>query len=124
MRFINQFKTLAQQEMSASRRQRMLPGAMYGWIIAGSYVLVGAIVNQLSFPDLSVGVDWRALLPLSLFLAIWLGLDGLFINWFTQTEESLNISLLAMAVTALAAEALTFEGNLPTQLGKIVMLEQ
>lgn len=122
MRFIDQFKTLAQQETSAERRQRMVPGAIYGLIIASSYLLVGSFINQLSFPDLPVGVDWRNLLITSMFFAIWLGLGGAFVNWFTQTEEGLVISLMLMMGIALAAAALTFEGPLPAQLGKIILL--
>jgi len=122
MRLVDQFKTLAQQETPAERRKRMLPGALYGLVIAASYALVGSFVNQLSFPDIPVGVDWDYLLAASLFFAVWLGIGGAFVNWFTQTEESLVISLVVMSAIALAASWLTFEGPLPTQLGKIVLL--
>lgn len=122
MQFIAHFKALAQQETPAERRQRMLPGAIYGLIIATMYALVGGFVNQLSFPDLPVGVDWRNLLITWLFFAVWLGVGGGFINWFTQTEESIVTSLLVMTLIALSASALTFEGNLPAQFGKILLL--
>lgn len=122
MHLADRFKTLAQQETPAQRRQRMLPGAVYGVIIASSYALVGSIVNQISFRDLPVGVDWGYLLTTSLFFALWLGLGGAFINWFTQTEESLVISLLGMSAVALLAAWLTFKGPLPTQLAKIILL--
>jgi hypothetical protein len=122
MRFVSQFKTLAQQETPAERRKRMLPGAMYGLVIAASYGLVGSFVNQLSFPDLPVGVNWEYLLIALLFFAVWLGIGGAFVNWFTQTEESLVISLSVMSAIALAASWLTFEGPLPAQLGKIFLL--
>ena len=122
MHFVERFKTLAQQETPAERRQRMLPGAIYGLIIAGSYALIGSIVNQLSFPDVPVGVNWGYLLITSLFFAVWLGIGGAFVNWFTQTEEGFVISLLVMSAIALAASWLTFAGPLPTQLGKILLL--
>ena len=122
MQFIARLKTLAQQETPAERRLRMLPGAMYGLIIASSFALVGGIVNQLSFPDLPVGVDWRNLFITWSFFALWLGLGGGFINWFTQTEESVVTGWLAMTVIALGAGSLTIEGNLPSQFGKIVLL--
>lgn len=122
MQFITRFKTIAQQETPAERRQRMLPGAMYGLIIASSYAIIGGIVNQLSFPDLPIGVDWRNILITWLFFAVWLGLGGGFINWFTQTEESMATGLFMMTAIALVAGALTFEGNLPTQFGKIILL--
>lgn len=122
MQFIQQFKTMAQQETPAERRLRMLPGAIYGLIIASTYALVGSLVNQLSFPDLPVGVDWRNLLITWLFFAVWLGVGGAFINWFTQTEESMVTGLLVMTLIALGAGALTFEGNLPAQFGKILLL--
>ena len=122
MQFLTHFKTLAQQETPAERSQRMVPGVVYGLIIATTYALVGSLVNQLSFPDLPVGVDWRSLLMTWLFLAVWLGLGGGFINWFTQTEEALVTSLLVMTLIALGASALTFEGDLPAQFGKILLL--
>jgi hypothetical protein len=122
MGFIARLKTLAQQETPAERRQRMVPGAMYGLIIASSYGLVGSMVNQLSFPDLPVGVDWHRLFITWLFLAVWLGLGGGFINWFTQTDESMATGLLAMTVSALGAGALTLEGDLPAQFGKVILL--
>lgn len=122
MQFIQQFKTMAQQETFAERRLRMLPGAMYGLVIATTYALVGSIVNQFSFPDLPVGVDWRSLLAACLFFAVWLGVGGAFINWFTQTEESMVTGLSVMTVIALGAGALTLEGNLPAQFGKILLL--
>ena len=122
MRFITYFKTLAQQETPAERSQRMVPGVVYGLIIATMYALVGSLVNQLSFPDLPVGVDWRSLLMTWLFLAVWLGVGGGFINWFTQTEEGMITSLLVMTLIALGASALTFEGDLPAQFGKVLLL--
>lgn len=122
MQFIQQFKTMAQQETFAERRLRMLPGAIYGLIIATTYALVGSIVNQLSFPELPVGVDWRNLLITWSFFAVWLGVGGAFINWFTQTEESMVTGLLVMTLIALGAGALTLEGNLPSQFGKLLLL--
>lgn len=122
MRFISNLKTLAQQETPAGRRQRMVPAAMYGLIIASTFALVGSVVNQVSFPDLPVRVDWRNIFTSWLSLAAWLSLGGAFINWFTQTEESMITGLLAMTVTALGAGALTLEGSLPTQFGKTILL--
>ena len=122
MQLIARFKTLAQQETPAERRQRMVPGAIYGLIIATTYALVGSIVNQLSFPDLPVGVDWRNLLITWSFFVVWLGVGGVFINWFTQNDESMITGLLVMTLLALGAGALTFEYNLPTQFGKIMLL--
>jgi hypothetical protein len=122
MRFVDRFKTIAGQETPAERRQRMLPGALYGIVIAGTYAFIGSIVNQLSFPDVPVGVDWRYLLIASLFFAVWFGAGGAFVNWFTQTEESLVISLLVMSAIAFVSSLLTFEGPLPTQVGKLVLL--
>ena len=122
MSFVDRFRTLAQEETPAERRQRMLPGAVYGVVIAGSYALVGSIVNQVSFPDIPVGVDWQPLFISSLFFALWLGLGGAFVNWFTQIEDGLVISWMVMFAIALGASWLTFEGPLPTQLGRIFLL--
>jgi hypothetical protein len=122
MRFLGSFRTLAGQETPAERRRRMLPGAMYGLIIASAYGLVGSFVNRLLYPDLPVGVDWPNHLTTWFFLAAWLGMGGLLINWFTQTEESILPGLFAMSTTALAASLFTLDGNLPTQLGKILLL--
>ena len=122
MSLIGRFKTLAQQETPTERNKRMLPGIMYGLIIASTYAFVGSIVNQLSFPDLPVGVNWRSLFFTWLFFAVWLGFGGGFINWFTQAEESVVTGWLVMIVIALGAGSLTLEGSLPTQFGKIVLL--
>ena len=122
MQLIARIKTLAQQETPAERRQRMVPGAVYGLIIASTYALVGGIVNQLSFPDLPVGVDWRNLLITWSFFAVWLGVGGAFINWFTQTDESMLTGLFVMSLIALGGGVLTFEGSLPTQFGKLLLL--
>lgn len=122
MRFLENLRTLAGQETPAERRRRMLPGAMYGLIIACAYGLVGSCINQLLYPGVPVGVNWRSHLPTWLFLAAWLGLGGLFINWFTQTEESMLPGLLSMTAAALAASLSTLDGPLPTQLGKILLL--
>jgi hypothetical protein len=122
MQFIAHFKTLVQQETPAERRQRMVPGAIYGLLIATTYALVGSMVNQLSFPDLPVGGDWRNLFITWLFFAVWLGVGGAFINWFTQTEESMVTGLLVMTLIALCAGALALEGDLPAQFGKILLL--
>jgi len=122
MQFIAHFKTLAGQETPAERRQRMLPGAIYGLVIAGSYAVVSGIVNKLSFPDLPIGIDWRNLLMTWFFFALWLGIGGGFINWFTQTEEGLVISLFVMTLTALGAGAVTLDDELPARFGKIMLL--
>jgi hypothetical protein len=122
MGFTERYKKLSQQETSAERRQRMLPGAIYGLIIASSYTIVAIFINQLSFPDLPVSVDWRYSFTAWFFLSLWLGLGGGFINWFTQTEEGMVISLFIMTFFALGATTLTLEGNLPTQFGKILLL--
>ena len=121
MRFIERFKTLAQQETPAERNQRMLPGALYGLVIASIYTIIDGVINPLSFPDLPVGVHWRSLLLTWLFLSVWLGVGGGFINWFTQTEEGLVISMLVMTGVALGVGATSLEGNLPTQLSKLLL---
>lgn len=122
MRILDGFKTLAGQETPAERRRRMLPGALYGVLIACTYGLVGSLVNQLLYPTLPVGVDWRNHLLTWSFLAVWLGLGGLFVNWFTQTEESMLPGLLVMSAAALAASLLTLDGSLPAQFGKVLLL--
>lgn len=122
MQFITRLKTLAQQETSAERRQRMLPGILYGLTVASSYAIVSGLVNQLSFPDLPIGIDWHTHLMIWLFFSLWLGVGGGFVNWFTQNEEGFIPSLLIMILTALGAGTATLEGNLPVRFGKIGLL--
>lgn len=122
MQLIANFKALAQQETPAQRRRRMLPCAIYGLLIASAYTFISGIVNKLSFPDLPIGVDWRSLLPTWLFFAAWLGLGGMFINWFTQTEEGFALSLFVMSLVVLGAGAINLEGSLPAQFGKFILL--
>jgi hypothetical protein len=122
MHSFQDLKTLAAQETPAERRRRMLPGAMYGLIIASAYGFVAAFVNQLWYPNVPVGVDWQNVLFTWLFLALWLGLGGWFINWFTQTEEGFIPSLVVMSATGIMASLFSLEGNLPTQFGRIFLL--
>jgi len=122
MQFISRLKTLAQQETPAERRQRMLPGTMYGIIIASSYAVVSGGINKLSFPDLPIGIDWRNLLMTWLFFTVWLGAGGGFINWFTQTEEGFVISVFVMTLTSFGAVTLTLEGDLTNRFGKMLLL--
>jgi len=122
MHFMHYFKTLLTQETPAERCLRILPAIIYGLIIASTYTLAGVIVNQLSVRDLPVGVDWLYLFQTWLFLVIWLGLGGGFINWFTQTEESMVAGLLVMTAAALVTGALTLENDLPAQFGKVLLL--
>src|SRR5512138_2080477 len=122
MQFLARVKNLAQEETPAARRQRMLPGILYGLVMASSYAIVSGTINQLLFPDLPIGVNWHILFLTWLFFGIWLGVGGGFVNWFTQTEESVIPSWLVMTVTALAAGSLILEDNLPARLGKTMLL--
>lgn len=122
MQLLARFKSLAQQETPAERRERMLPGIMYGLMIASSYTIVSGVVNQLSFPDLPISTDWQSLFLTWLFLVIWLGAGGGFVNWFTQNEESVVPGLLVMTLTALGTGALILEDNLPSRFGKTMLL--
>ena len=83
MALLQTFRTLAAQETPAQRRRRMLPGLCYGLTIAGVYTLFGATINQLSYPDLPIGVDWHRLILTGALTAVWLGLGGLLTNWAT-----------------------------------------
>jgi hypothetical protein len=122
MSLVGRFKTLAQQETPTERNKRMLPGIMYGLIIASTYALVNGFANQLTFPDLPIGVDWRTLLPIWLFFSAWLGLGSGLINWFTQSEESFLPGLLVMEIGALGASVFLLGGNLPAQTGKLMLI--
>ncbi len=115
-------RTLAAQETPAERRRRMLPGALYGLIIAMTYTLVGATVNQLSYPDLPIRLDWRSLLGMGLLLTAWFVPGGLLVNWFTYTEESLTFSVPIMIVGLLGVGLFFTAGGLLQKISTSALL--
>jgi hypothetical protein len=119
MPIIQTLRTLAAQETPAQRR---LPGALYGLGMAAIYTLIGATVNQLSYPDIPVAVDGPGLLFTWLLLSGWLGLGGWLVNWFTYTEESLTFSVPVMIAGSLLVGTYFTSGSLLEKMSTSALL--
>lgn len=122
MALLQTFRTLAAQETPAQRRRRMIPGLCYGLTIAGVYTLFGATINQLSYPDLPIGVDWHSLILTGALTAVWLGLGGLLTNWFTYGEESLTYSVPLMIIGLLIVGLALTDGGLLEKMSTSALL--
>jgi hypothetical protein len=122
MPLIQTLRTLAAQETPAQRRCRTVPGALYGLGMAAIYTLIGATVNQLSYPDIPVAVDGPGLLFTWLLLSGWLGLGGWLVNWFTYTEESFTFSVPVMIAGSLLVGTYFTSGSLLEKMSTSALL--
>jgi hypothetical protein len=115
-------RALAAQETPAQRRCRTVPGALYGLGMAAIYTLIGATVNQLSYPDIPVAIDGPGLFFTWLLFSAWLGSGGWLVNWFTYTEDGLTYSVPVMIAGALLAGTLYTDGSLLAKMSASVFL--
>lgn len=72
------------EETTAQRMARMLPGALYGALVATVYILALSTVNVLTVPGLHLAVDWTRLLTYWIGYGIGLALAGVIVGWFTE----------------------------------------
>lgn len=77
-------KRTIEEETFQQRKQRMLPAAIYGALIASTYVVTLALVNVYTFPGLPLGVDWGRVMPMLLGFAAGAALFGTLAAWFTE----------------------------------------
>ena len=73
-----------QQETPAERRQRMLPAAAIGALVATAYVWTFFLVNVYSFPALPLGLDVPRLLLMWVQFAAGFAVFGAVAAWFTE----------------------------------------
>lgn len=73
-----------QEETLASRSQRMIPAAVYGFLIATTYVVTLSFVNVYTFPNLPLGMDWGRMFEMWIGFGLALALFGTIAAWFTE----------------------------------------
>jgi len=72
------------QETWKERSTRMLPGMAFSAFTTTVFVLVSAVINNLFFPDLNLGVDIRGIIINLLEYGLVLALAGTIVGWFTE----------------------------------------
>lgn len=108
---IENLKRIYQQETLAERRQRMIPAAAFGVLIATAYVLTFFLINVYTFPGLPLGLDWARLLVMWIGFSAALALFGALAAWFT--EEYAGIVGGGMVITVLLAVAFLLSSRTP-----------
>jgi len=96
-----------EQESLSQRGERMLPAAMYGALVATAYVLAGALVNVITFPNLPLGFDWVHILAMCAGIGSAFALAGVIAGWFS--EEYIGIVAGGAIITALLAIVFLFQ---------------
>jgi hypothetical protein len=81
---LENLKRIIQQETPVERRQRMIPAAIYGALVATAYVWAFYLVNVYTFPELPLSLDWLRLIGSWISLALAFGLFGALAAWFTE----------------------------------------
>src|SRR5574339_1193830 len=97
------------QESLAERSQRMIPGAVFGALIATAYVSTFFLVNVYTFPNLPLGLDWTRMLVMWIQFAPAFALFGAIATWFT--EEYQGIVGGGIIVTVLLAIVFVFSSE-------------
>jgi len=77
------------QETAADRWERMLAGAISGFIAASAYALTISTINVITLPGMHLGVDWSRLLFFWVGLGLVLVSEGIFVGWFTEDHEGI-----------------------------------
>lgn len=98
---LENLKRIYEQETPAERKQRMIPAAIFGVLVATAYVWTLALVNVLSFPELPLAIDWLRTLGMWIGLGLGLAFFGALATWFT--EEYAGIVGGGLIFTALLA---------------------
>jgi hypothetical protein len=73
-----------QEETTAERSVRMLPGALYGAFAATVYILTLYTINVITIPGLHLGVDWTHLITYMIGFVLALALSGVIVGWFSE----------------------------------------
>ena len=73
-----------QEETTAERSARMLPGALYGAFAATIYILTLFTLNVITIPGLHLAIDWANLLTYWIGFSLGLAVCGAIVGWFTE----------------------------------------
>src|SRR5512135_2277283 len=106
---LENLRRIYQQETPAERKQRVLPAAVCGALIATAYVLTFFLVNVYTFPNLPLGVDWARMLTMWIGLSLALAFFGAAAAWFT--EEHTGIVAGGLIFTVLLAIVFLFSSS-------------
>ena len=98
-RFTQEIVRFYRQETFAERSLRMVPGALYGTLVATVFVLASSVINILFFPGQHLGVDWVRFLIQWVEFGIALAAAGAIVGWFT--EDYMGIVWGGVLLTAL-----------------------
>lgn len=114
MNILENLKRIYQQESLTERRERMLPAALYGALIASTYILTLSFINVYTFPNLPLGMDWSRMLMMWIGYSLALAFFGAIATWFTEEYEGIVGG--GLIVTLLLATAFLFSSNITSAL--------
>jgi tetrahydromethanopterin S-methyltransferase subunit B len=78
-----------------------LVGALYGFLMGTTFVLVAALIDTWLYPELPVGVDWDQELVRFLLIGGGITLIGALTNFFPETFQGLIAGTIAAGLLAL-----------------------
>lgn len=90
-----------QEETTAERSARMLPGALYGAFAATVYILILFTLNAITIPGLHLAIDWTHLLTYWIGFGLGLALAGAIVGWFTEDYAGVVSGAIIMTVLLL-----------------------
>jgi hypothetical protein len=80
----NRIRYSMQEETTAERSVRMLPGAFFGAFAATVYIFTLYTLNAITIPGLHLEIDWVHLFPYWIGFGLGLALSGAIVGWFTE----------------------------------------
>jgi tetrahydromethanopterin S-methyltransferase subunit B len=78
-----------------------LVGALYGFLMGTTFVLVAALIDTWLYPELPVGVDWGQVLVRFMLIGGGVTLIGAFTNFFPETFHGLIVGTITAGLLAL-----------------------
>jgi len=108
-RLFDSLNQIIQQESFSERRERMLPSAGYGALLAIAYTVAFSLINVISFPGLPLGLDWLRMLGMLVGFGVIFALSGAIAAWFT--EEYAGIVGGGILITILLSVVFLFSSD-------------
>ncbi len=81
---LENIKRNLQEETPAERGKRILPAAIYGALVASTYILTLSFINVYTFPNLPLSMDWARMLGMWVGFSVAFTLFGAVAAWFTE----------------------------------------
>jgi hypothetical protein len=95
-----------QEETTAERSTRMLPGALYGVFAATIYILTLFTLNAITIPGLHIAIDWVHLLTYWIGFSLGLAICGAIVGWFTEDYAGVISGGIIMTILLLLGNLL------------------